>query len=312
MNPNTLFSVAFAMSLCLGLSAQVTIPVNVKATYMRTGNDPTAVPAPGIPLSAVGSGAGQLLSIRTVGRYQINGLGGDTQNTLVCVFSSSATLLPDGQQARVPAAIAAGPSYPTVNAYYGNLATDIPQDFVISRTSWDNGVQVRVPTGATHVFVATTSSFYGNHSDPNNDFAVVFETGVSATLPGTRENCKLLTGVGVTPTAEPDVKTAAAFSTINAEIRQVYGLSTGSVYMLFGSVFATSGPAPIGPLPGLHLGNGAQLLQIGSATTGPAQWSLFTPPGYSGSTLVLQAGYLDPNARNGIFMASNAHQLQLQ
>ncbi|MCC7061930.1 MAG: hypothetical protein IT456_03940 [Planctomycetes bacterium] len=122
----------------------------------------------------------------------------------------------------------------------------------------------------------------------------------------------MLTGVGATPTEAPDVKTAAAFSTVNAEIRQVYGLSTGSLYMLFGSVFATSGPAPLGPLPDLHLGNGAQLLQIGSVTTGPAQWSLFTPPGFGGSTLVLQAGYLDPNARNGIFSASNAHQIQLQ
>lgn len=312
MNHKLLLQVALATIPCMGLSAQVTIPVNVKATYLRTGNDPTAVPAPGIPLSAVGTGAGQLLSIRTVGAYQINGLGGDTQNTLVCVFSSGATLLPDGQQIRVPGAIAAGPSVATQNAYYGNLVTDIPQDFVASRTSWQNGVQVRVPTGATHIFVATTSSFYGNHSDPNSNFAVVFEAGVSATLPGTRENCNLLTGVGVTPTTEPDIKTAAAFSTINAEIRQIYGSSTGSAYMLFGTVFGTNGPAPLGPLPDLHLGNGGLLLQIGSVTTGPAQWSLFTPPGFAGTTLLLQAGYLDPTARNGLFMASNAHQIQLQ
>ncbi len=312
MNHRLIVQVALATSLSMGLSAQVTIPVNVKATYLRTNSDPTAVPAPGIPLSAVGTGAGQLLSIRTVGAYQVNGLGGDTQTTLICVFSGGPTLLPDGQQVRVPGAIAAGPSFATANTSYGNLATDIGQDFIVSRTSWDNGVQVRVPTGATHVFVATTSSFYGNHSDPNNNFAVVFETGVAATLPGTRENCKLLTGVGVTPTTEPDIKTAPAFSTISAEIRQVYGLSTGSAYMLFGTVVATSGPAPVGPLPDLHLGNGGVLLQIGSTTTGPAQWSLFTPPGFAGTTLVLQAGYLDPNARNGMFMASNAHQIQLQ
>lgn len=312
MNHDTLLQVALATTLCMGLSAQVSIPVNVKATYLRTGNDPTAVPAPGIPLNAVGSGAGQLLSIRTVGHYQVNGLGGDTQNTLVCVFSSNATLLPDGQQVRVPGAIAAGPNFATANAYYGNLATDIPQDFVVSRTSWDNGVQVRVPAGASYVFVATTSSFYGNHSDPNNDFAVVFEPGVATSLPGTLENCKLLTGVGATPTEAPDVKTATAFSTISAEIRQVYGLSTGTPYILFGTAFATSSPAPLGPLPGLHLGIGAQLLQIGSVTSGPAQWSLFTPPGYAGTTLLLQAGFLDPNARNGLFMASNAHQIQLQ
>lgn len=311
MSHQLLFPVALAAALCTALSAQVTIPVNVKATYLRTGSDPTAVPAPGIPLSAIGTGPGQLLSIRTVGAYQVNGLGGDTQNTLVCVFSSGPTLLPDGQQNRLPGAVGAGPSYATQNAYYGNLATDIAQDFVVSRTGWDNGVQVRVPAGASHLFVATTSQFYGNHSDPNSNFAVVFEPAVSATLPGTLENCKLLTGVGNTPTTEPDIKNAPAFSTINAEIRQVYGLSTGSAYLLFGTAFATSGPVPVGPLPGLHLGTGGVFLQIGTTTTGPAQWSLFTPPGFAGTTLLLQAGYLDPNARNGVFMASNAHQIRL-
>src|SRR5690606_6170559 len=128
----------------------------------------------GVPLAAVGSGAGQLLSIRVTGHYQINGLGGDTQTPLIAVFSSNGTLLPDGQQYRLPGALAAGPSHTSANAYYGNLVTDIPQDFIISRTSWDNGLVVRVPVGATYVFVATTSSHYGNHSDPNSNFAVVF------------------------------------------------------------------------------------------------------------------------------------------
>ncbi|MCA8965609.1 MAG: hypothetical protein KDC48_12060 [Planctomycetes bacterium] len=312
MNHTSVLPVAFAFTLCLGLAAQVTIPVNPKATYLRTSNDPTAVPAPGFPLSAVGSGAGQLLSIRVVGNYQISGLGGDFQTTLVAVFSSSATLLPDGQLNRVPGAIAAGPDCATTNAYYSNVPTDIPQDFIVSRTAWDNGVQVRVPAGATHVFVATTSNFYGNHSDPNSNLAVVFEAGTPGTLPGTREHCKLLTGVGVTPTQEPDVKTAPAFSTISAEVRQVYGLSTGAVYILAGTVFGNSGPTPVGPLPDLHLGGSPALLQIGAVTTGPAQWSLFTPPGFGGTTLVLQAAFLDPHARNGTYMASNAHQIQLQ
>ncbi len=312
MKHTSFLPVAFAMTLCLGLSAQVTIPVNPKATYLRTGSDPTAVPAPGFPISAVGSAPGQLLSIRTTGNYQINGLGGDTQTTLVAVFSSSATLLPDGQLNRVPGALAAGPNCATVNAYYGNLPTDIGQDFVVSRTGWDNGVQVIVPTGATHVFVATTSSWYGNHSDPNSNFAVVFETGTPGALPGTREHCKLLTGVGATPSQEPDVKTAAAFSTINAEVRQIYGLSSGTVYILAGTVFGTSGPTPVGPLPGMHLGGAGAMLQIGAVTTGPAQWSLFTPPGFGGTTLLLQAAFLDPNARNGTYMTSNAHQIQLQ
>jgi hypothetical protein len=269
------------------------------------------VPAPGIPLSALGTGAGQLLSIRTTGAYN-NGSGPDTNRSLVGVFSSGPTLLPDGTLNRVPGAIGAGPTFATPNAYYGNVPTDIPQDFVIGNTTWDNGVQVRVPAGATHIFVATVSAFYGNHVDPNNDFTVVFAPGTAPSLPGTYEHCTLLTAVGGTPTATPDIKTATPFSTVSAEIRQRYGVSNGTVFVLAASAFATAGPAPIGPLPGLHLGTGGQLLQISTVAATPGQWSWFVAPGYGGTTLLLQAGFLDPNSRNGLFMSSDAHQIQMQ
>jgi len=312
MNHHLLTPVALLATLCADLAAQVTIPVNVRATYLRTNNDPTAVPAPGIPLSALGSGAGQLFSISTVGAYD-NGTAGDATRTLVAVFSGSVTLLPDGQLNRVPGAIAAGPTYATPNTYSGNLTTNIGQDFIVGVSGWQNGIVVRVPAGATHVFVATVGPYgYGYHNDPNNDFAVVFDAGPAPTLPGTLEHCALRTGVGGTPSASPDIKTAAPFSTISAEIRQSYGVSNGALYVLAGTVFGTAGPVPTGPFVDLHLGSAPQLLQLGTVAATPGQWSLFTPPGFAGTTLLLQAGFLDPGSRNGLFMASNAHQIQFQ
>ena len=93
MNPRHLLSFV-PLLLPAFAAAQVQIPVNPRATYLRTENDPSAVPAPAIPLSALGVSAGQWLSITTVGAYADGG-GSDTNRHLVCLFSSNPTLLPN-------------------------------------------------------------------------------------------------------------------------------------------------------------------------------------------------------------------------
>lgn len=314
----TITALAFLLPLvsAASLTAQIQIPVNPKATYLRTNNDASAVPAPGIPLSALGVAAGQWLRITTVGNYSDGGAG-DTQRGLVCLFSANPTLLPNsaGLLERVPGAILAGPAVATPNTYYGNQSTDVPQDFVVSRNSWNNGVLVKVPTGANYLFLAVNDpnySFYGNNVDPNSDFQAVFTVETPPLLHGTEEHCELWTAVNGTPTPSPDVKQASPFSTLSVEIHQSFGLSNNQIYILAANVFNTGGSAPVGPLPDFHIGGDALLVQFGVTAATPGLWSLFVPPGHAGTTLILQAFHLNSAARNGVLEASDAHRIELQ
>jgi hypothetical protein len=301
------------LSLSAIAAAQVQLPVNPRATYLRTA-EAAAQPAPAIPLSAIGAVPGQYLRISTSGAFGYNG-GSDTTRNLACVFSSNTSLLAASLTQRVPGAIAAGPALVTA-ANSGSALTDIAQDFVIGRNTWANGTLVLVPVGATHlflsVFATSGANSWGNHSDPNNDFAVVFTPVSPATLQGTAEHPERLTGVGGTATATPDVKPAAAFTTLSVEVAQRYGVSTNDIWLLGVNLFPTGGAPPVGPLPNFHMGSTFVIAQTGVTTTNPGQWSFFVPPGYAGTTLVLQGFFLNSTARNGILSASDAHRIELQ
>lgn len=308
----SLLTLAFAAEL----TAQIQVPVNPKATYLRINNDLSAVPSPGIPLSAVGAAPGQFLNIKTVGLYADGG-GSETDRGLVAVFSSTITLLPNASSLlqRVPDAIAAGPHVATAVTYYAQQSTDIPQDFVISRNSWDNGVTVQVPPGAAYIFLCVLDpnySYFGNNTDANNDFKAEFTVVTPDAMHGTGEHCELKTGVNGTATLTPTVKQAAPFATVSAEIHQAFGVTSNLVYILAADVYATGGTPPVGPLPGVQVGSGALLVQYGITGTQPALWSLFVPPGYAGTTIRLQGVYLDPEARNGLLSTSDAHRIELQ
>jgi hypothetical protein len=310
MNHPTLLA-ALLLPACLAAPAlaQIQIPINPKATFLRTSNDLSAVPAAAVPISALGVTVGQWLSIATVGAFSNNG-GADNQRNLICVFSTNNVLAPDGVTNRVSGAIAAGPAFQTANTTYNNQPTNIDEDFVVTNSK-TNGTLVKVPPGATHIFYCIADSYYSSNGDPNNDYMVVFSAGVPGTMQGTAEDCELRTGVSALPTLLPDVKTAVPFTTIYAEIHQRYNISTNQIYMLAFDAFPTGGAPPIEALPGIHLGVNFSILQFGLVSTVPAQWSVFTSPGYAGDTVVLQAAFLTDVARNGFVEASDAHQIQL-
>jgi hypothetical protein len=67
---------------------------------------------------------------------------------------------------RVPGAIDAGIAVVTWNTLFGNMSTDIPQDFRIANTF------VQVPVGANYLFVAAEDIYYSDNSDPDGDYAV--------------------------------------------------------------------------------------------------------------------------------------------
>jgi hypothetical protein len=317
MNSTSLLA-TFSVTCLLGIaSAQVQIPINPKATYLGISNDPAALPAPGIPLSALGVSPGQWLSISTVGAFSGNG-SSDTMRNLVCVFSSTSQLLTatPGLLNRVPGAIQAGADYVTNNTYYGPHPTDIPQDFVVTRNQWANGTLVKVPAGANFLFFSVYGTvnytFFGSNTDANSDYFAVFTVVTPSALHGTQEHVELLSAVSGTPTLTPEVKPAAPFTTVSTELAQRWGVSSNEIWALAANIYTTGGAPPIGPLPDLHVGANALIVQVGVMTSTPGLWSFFIPPGHPGTTLILQGILLDTQSRNGLLMSTNAHRIELQ
>lgn len=312
------FSAALlAFSVLGSATAQVTIPINPKATYLRVAtNDPGVQPAPAIPLGALGLNPGQWVQIAATGGYSING-SADTNRNLLCIFSSSPSLAIPGTSPRVLGAVSTGPAWATPPVTSPFAATDVVEDFVVARTSWQTSTLVQVPAGATHLFLTAfnptaSSSAYGINADPNGDFAAVFTPANPSTLQGTAEHAELRTGVNAATTATPDVKPASPFATVSVDVAQRYGGFQNVIFLVAANVHTTGAPGPVGPLPGFHVGTDFILVQTGVMSTAPGQWSFFVPPGFAGNTIVTQGFFLSDYARNGLLMSTEAHRIELQ
>jgi hypothetical protein len=156
-------------------SAQTVIQIDPKSTYYRTNQDPGATLPLVISLPTVNIFPGDLLRIEQQGAFDRGVLYQDDYSTTVGVFSFDSTILDASQHPRVPAAIAAidpttggpPPAFISSNTYYGNLTTDIPQDFRI-----DPSILVQIPPYASYLIVAPNDSYFEDNSDPNGDFKV--------------------------------------------------------------------------------------------------------------------------------------------
>ena len=302
-----------ALLAATGTAQTTTFPLNPRATFLRTNNDTPLAPLV-VDLTSLPAAPGSWLRITTVGAFRhING-GPDTYSNLCGVFSSNTTLLASNLQQRVPGAIAAGPAYASGGTYQGNLPMDIPQDFFCNRPTFENGVYVEVPVGATHLFLGVHDSLYNDNVDPNGDFAAVVTVVPTPALPGTGEHVELRSGVSAPATALPADKPAPTGSTILGELHDPHGFAAGSLYVLAVDFVATGGPVPQ-LLQRVWLGSGAVVAQvgvIGSAAGWSANMSLLVPPGLAGVSLVLQGGALTPDARNGLYETSIAHRFAMQ
>ena len=297
-------------SLC---AAQTfTYPLNSRATYLRTNQDQQVAPLV-LDLAAIGAPPGSWLRVGTTGGFRyING-GQDGYRALCGVFSSDSTLLATNLQQRVPGAIAAGPSFASANTYYGSLPMDVPQDFYCSRTGWAENTVVQVPAGATHLFLGVHDSLYNDNVDPNGDYAAVVSLVPTPTQPGTGEHLELRCSVAAPATSFPDAHAAAPNATMLAEVHHPIGFVEGSLYVVLGDVVATGAPAP-NLVPGLWVDD-LIVLQFGLVPATPgwiATWTANAPVGFTGTTILVQAGALTTLARNGTFETTNAHRFELQ
>lgn len=187
-----------AALLALPAAAQTDfIPINPRATYLRTNNDPSAQAAVPIDLHALSFPVdpGDSILLERIGDFSPFAAFGDNALSLLGVFSASSTLLPASNQSRVVDAIDAGTDFTTAPTAMGALPTDIPQDFAISTPAGSPAsVLVQVPAGARFLFTAPHDSFFGDNTDPNGNYGLRITAVAPAPGPG---HLELLVGGGI-------------------------------------------------------------------------------------------------------------------
>ena len=170
--------------------------IDPRTTFLRTNNDPGALGAFAIDLSALSFAvdAGDTLLLEGLGDFRPGTSAGhfDASKSLLGVFSSSTTLLGASNLNRVVGALEAGADVVSSATFFGAVPTDIPQDFLIYSSAVAS-VLVQVPVGAQFLFVAPNDSFYGDNSDPDGDFGL----RITSAIPEPGTYALLLAGLGL-------------------------------------------------------------------------------------------------------------------
>ncbi|MGF1537863.1 MAG: VCBS domain-containing protein [Elainellaceae cyanobacterium] len=150
--------------------ALTVVPLNPKATYLFTNQDPDAIDVSAIELPSEIS-PGDTIKLESVGSFFFFEGSDPTRRAfdeMVGVFSATDQLGPlkdaSGRNniARVVDAIDAGEDTQTGRTSQGLIKTDIPQDFAIVST------RIQVPAGARYLFVSPRDSFFGDNSVNGN------------------------------------------------------------------------------------------------------------------------------------------------
>ena len=179
---------------CLAAPAQAqTFRLDSRASFLRLGSGasqccgsgtdaPVIVPTT-FDLTALGIAPGDTILLEELGDFRYSSFDDSTDTTTatIAVFSSSRTIItgpgnslgPDAYDTlnRIPGAIAAGTPVFTGNTLFGNLPTDIPEDFQVD-VGPSLSFTVTVPTGAAFLFVTTWDSHYSDNVDPDDDYGV--------------------------------------------------------------------------------------------------------------------------------------------
>jgi len=141
------------------------ISINPKATYLKLNNDSGALNAIAINFYDLGLNDLEYIILQQKGDYN-NGPGGDIFTGMTGVFSFTDSLLETALQHRVPGAIETGEDFYTHNTWYGNLATDIPEDFYI------DSIVIQIPDSGNYLFISPHDSWFNDNTDPDGDYGV--------------------------------------------------------------------------------------------------------------------------------------------
>jgi hypothetical protein len=297
-------------------AAQTTLSLNPKATFLRVNSDPGALNSSAHALAGLGLGPGGWCAIQQVGDWKHIPGATDTARSLLGIFSSSSTLLPATNLNRVPGAIGAGPAYVTANTFFGGVVTDVAADFRASANDpAPHSIYLRVPLGAQFVFFAPHDSYYQDNTDPDGDYGVLVTPVVAPILPGTSEDLVVASGVNGPATAGPgiDLKLAAAGDVLTLELTSPFGTADGGsvVYGLL-LTFAAAPPVNYYGLPDLWIDPYSPAFLplaplFSPLPAGGIAFSSPVPPGLLGFGIIIQGAALTPLARNGLYVAADAH-----
>ncbi|MCH2247167.1 MAG: Ig-like domain-containing protein [Crocosphaera sp.] len=149
--------------------------INPRSTFLRTSSDSTLDPVI-IDLSSINVAPGDTLKLEGVGNYANSANANEVRRAIRGVFSSSDTLVSSNNLNRVSDAIDAGSDVLSVNTFFSNLPTDIPEDFSISNDINSEPLLIVVPENASFLFLGVHDSYYADNFDSNNDLGVKIST----------------------------------------------------------------------------------------------------------------------------------------
>ena len=149
-------------------------PIDPRRTYLRTSPRDPGLPAIPIDLRTLGLAPGDRIQLERLGSYTMG--ANQSRLSLLCgAFSRSSILNSHDDLHRVRDAIDAGENkhtHPTWESN-GRLETNIAEDFAIAdfhRTF--SSIEIVIPHGATHLFVAPPLGGFYEVKDADGDFAV--------------------------------------------------------------------------------------------------------------------------------------------
>jgi hypothetical protein len=146
-----------------------TVPFSLtpQQTFLRTDDGDASIAPLVVDLTSLGIRPGSEIRIERLGdwSYSVATLP-DNATALHAIFSSSNTVLPPTVLNRVPGAVSAGISSLSPPTLFGNLPTDIVEDFSVG------DLTINVPSGASYLIVGVPDSWYQDNGDPNGNLGV--------------------------------------------------------------------------------------------------------------------------------------------
>jgi len=158
----------FSQSQLLAQSGSpVFVKVNPAGTYLLVDPCDQAAPPTSVTLSSLGIVPGEFIRLTRVGAFKFGANFNDDGTSLAAVFRGP------------PGFIAPGPdsqhvSFNSGSTFCNNIPTNIAADFNV-----DPQIVVQVPVGATEILFTAGDSFWSDNTDPNNDYGVSIEFGLS-------------------------------------------------------------------------------------------------------------------------------------
>jgi hypothetical protein len=143
-----------------------TFSLDPTSTFLRTNQDSGASNPSVINLTNLGLMAGDWVYLEQIGDFVGAAGNEDVATGTIAIFSSDSQVLDGSNAVRVPGAVDAGTDFITFATHFGNLPTDIPEDFKVTQTL------VQIPTNATRLMVGVHDSYHSDNTDPDADLGI--------------------------------------------------------------------------------------------------------------------------------------------